>query len=145
MILTILVLINICIFLCLSLIHLYWFFDGSLWIKHAIPERFYDSYFDIKNETKVKVATLIVALGLLVFALVIASNLFVQIHFISKESIKIITRIIAGVFMLRAIGDFNIVGLFRKDNSSLFAIKDRQLYIPLCLYLSISCALITIL
>lgn len=145
MILTILILINSCIFLGLSLLHFYWVFGGSWGINYAIPEKFKESYFDNKNKTKNQIATLIVALGLLLFALIMVSYRYVVFSYMSKESNVIAIWMIAAIFMLRAIGEFNIVGIFKKPSDSMFAKKDNQIYIPLCLYLSLSSVLITFL
>ena len=40
------------------------------------------------------------------------------------------------LFLLRAIGDFKIVGLFKKLKSTKFATYDTWLFTPLCLFIS---------
>lgn len=129
----------------LALLHFYWVFGGKWALKGAIPEKWSADYFDPKNKTKIALATLIVSFGLLFFAFIILSNDSETFSFISERFIKIATRVIAAIFIIRAIGDFNIVGLFKKDSDSLFAKKDKTIYVPLCLFLGISSIVISIL
>ncbi len=86
-----------------------------------------------------------VAIGLLLFSCITASNFKNPFSLLNQNQITFLTRLIGVIFLIRAIGDFNIVGLFKQKNKSLFAIKDRQIFVPLCLYLGISSILITIL
>jgi hypothetical protein len=48
------------------------------------------------------------------------------------------------VFALRAIGDFRLMGLFKRVRGTRFARMDSLLYVPLCLFLAIGCALAAI-
>ncbi|PTT14637.1 DUF3995 domain-containing protein, partial [Flavobacterium sp. HMWF030] len=45
--------------------------------------------------------------------------------------------IIIFIFILRAIGDFNYVGFFKKHRNSEFALKDTKYYSPLCLLIGV--------
>ena len=47
-------------------------------------------------------------------------------------------KIIAGIFLLRAIGEFRFVGFFKKVKGTKFATLDTKYYSPLCLILSIN-------
>jgi len=47
---------------------------------------------------------------------------------------------LAGVFGLRAIGDFRYVGFSKRVRDSVFALRDTWLYSPLCLLISILAA-----
>ncbi len=49
---------------------------------------------------------------------------------------------IAAVFLLRGVGDFRLVGLFRRVHDTRFARWDRRLYTPLSLALGASAAFI---
>jgi len=143
MIVKLFVVLNTIIFSVLSAIHIYWAAGGKKWVDAAIPEKFKSKFFDVMNLNRVKIATIIVAIGLLVFALITHSNYFN--NFLASNWTKTLTRIIGAIFLLRAIGDFNVVGLFKKKSESDFAKSDNKIYIPLCLYLGISSILITIL
>lgn len=136
---------NTTIFLILSSIHIYWAFGGKWAIEYTIPEKFKEHYFQDKNKLKVSVATIIVAIGLIIFSIITASNYFNIEHIIEKNWSSILTQIIGAIFILRAIGDFNVCGIFKKESTSKFANKDNQIFIPLCFYLGISSILIPIL
>ena len=45
--------------------------------------------------------------------------------------------IIAGIFILRAIGDFRYVGFFKSVKQSAFARADSRYYSPLCLLIGV--------
>ncbi len=139
-----LVCINTMIFITLSAFHFYWAAGGDWGIDATIPEQFKSSSFVVNNQWKMTVATLIVAFGLLLFAFVTASNYWNFSTIIPIKWSVIATRLIALIFLLRAIGDFNICGFFRKENTSLFAKMDRRLYSPLCFFLAIVSFLITV-
>ena len=135
---------NVGLLLSIALLHFYWAFGGKWAVDYTIPDKFKDSYFNDKNKTRIAIATLVVALGLIVFAAIIASNYFNFEALIKPNWTIILTRIIGGIFLLRAIGDFNIVGIFKKQKSGKFAAKDSQLFIPICLYLGITAILISL-
>lgn len=140
----ILIFANVSIFSLLSLLHFYWVFGGIWAIEYTIPEPFKKSYFSTDNKLKITLATLVVALGLILFAIITASNYFSIMDLMKPSWTIILTRLIGGVFILRAIGDFNLLGLFKKQKDSKFAKKDSQIFVPLCLYLGLSSILITL-
>ncbi len=141
---TFLTFINTMILLFISGLHFYWAFGGKWGIQHTIPEKFKADFFNEKNRTKMNVATLIVAIGLLMLSIITLSNYANLFSFLPHHMIIIFTRIIGGIFLLRGIGDFNMFGLFRKKRNTLFAVKDKQVFTPLCLYLGISSIFISL-
>ncbi|WP_369124978.1 DUF3995 domain-containing protein [Enterobacter asburiae] len=46
--------------------------------------------------------------------------------------------VVVVLFLLRAVGDFKIVGFFKKIRRTEFSKYDSLYYSPLCLYLSLS-------
>jgi hypothetical protein len=52
--------------------------------------------------------------------------------------------IIAGLFFLRAIGDFKYIGITKKIKTTAFARMDNRYYIPLCLIIAIIALIIGI-
>jgi len=128
----------------ISGLHFYWAFDGKWGIGYTIPDSYKNSFFDEKNKLKITIATVIVALGLLLFAFIIVSNYADWSSILSKSWTKRFTAVIGVIFLLRAIGDFNEFGLFRKQSGSKFTAKDKQLFVPLCLFLGLSSLLICI-
>ncbi len=118
-------LINAVIFFFLGGIHVYWVLGGSWGIKFAIPST-EEGRPVLKPR---KVGTLVVAIGLVVAAL-LNLNVLVFGHGVYF--------VIGLLFGLRVIGDFKYVGLGKKVKNTIFAQKDATVFIPLCLYLSLS-------
>ena len=116
------------IFAFLGAIHLYWAFGGTWGTTGVFPS---------KNEHEIppmpgKVPTLFVAVILLLFGLLILKKSNILSFDIPSWLDAYALRILAGVFMLRAIGDFKYVGFFKKIKHTTFGIKDRKYYTPLC-------------
>jgi len=133
------------LFIAISLLHFYWVAGGEWGIEGAMPAKFRDDYFNPANRLSMALATLVVALGLLFFAATIASNYFDWSLLIPKKYTLIGTRIIGAIFLIRAIGDFNMVGLFKKASNDVFAKKDNKIYVPLCLFLGIGSLVVSFL
>lgn len=117
------------IFLFLGGIHFYWAFGGKWGLIAVIPTK-NDGAASMAPPT---VATIIVGLGLILFGLFYLNHsrfnflkLPVYIENIVKWSIPIL-------FILRAIGEFNYVGLFKKVTHTYFAKMDRLVFTPLCM------------
>jgi len=145
MIQTILILLNTVVLSLISLLHFYWVFGGTWGIEASIPDHFKERFFNPKYQLMNRFATLLVAVGLIFFIMVILSNRFEINAYLSKEWAILGSRIIGGLFLIRAIGDFNVCGIFKKESDSLFAKWDSRLFIPLCLFLGITAILITFL
>lgn len=81
--------------------------------------------------------TLIVALGLLEigFFILIKSRLILFNIPLWLDNYGL--WIIAGIFILRAIGEFNYVGFFKKIKQTKFGKNDTKYYSPLCLTIGI--------
>jgi hypothetical protein len=125
---------NTFIFILLAGIHIYWVFGGSWGFKAALP------ILD-NDQPAIKpgvIATLTIAIGLLLFAAVIYSN----ISYHNKVLVKYTTYGISFIFLLRGIGDFKLFGLFKKIKNNTFAKNDTRIYTPLCFYLAVSCFII---
>lgn len=121
------------IFLFLSSIHVYWGFGGKWGKDAAIPAK--------ENNSKVispgPLPTFIVALGLLAFGVfILIKSKFLNVpisHLIEKPGLWFI----AILFLLRAIGEFKYVGIFKKIRHTEFAQNDTKYYTPLCLVIAI--------
>jgi len=131
---TIIAIILFLIFLFISSIHIYWAFGGN-WGSDAVLPTKDDNNTKVLNPSILP--TLIVALGLLGFGLLILiiSGLiaFVIPQWLSKYGLWII----ASIFTLRAIGDFKYVGFFKKIKLTKFGKNDTKYYSPLCLTIGI--------
>ncbi len=128
--------INSFIFLLITLMHFYWAFGGRYGLAAAIPERFHAIGMDFKRG--MKLATLFMTFVFLSIAvLLVYPMLSFDISWLNKSH-RLLMFAIIGILMLRAIGDFNFVGFFKKDKRGLFARNDSRFYAPLCLYLACS-------
>lgn len=125
---------NTLILLAISGIHFFWAFGGRWGADAALP-----TSKDGKRMLSPDIfATLIVAFGILAMALL-------HLEKVQTLNLPIPTwinayglKIIAGIFLLRAIGDFRYVGFFKKIKNTKFADLDTKYYSPLCLLLSIN-------
>ncbi|WP_158963145.1 DUF3995 domain-containing protein [Myroides fluvii] len=117
--------INFLIFLFLGGIHLYWVFGGQWGLNAALPS----NAEGVRVLQPGKKGTVGVACCLFV------AGLF---------SSGVITwgtwpfLVIGILFGLRVIGDFRYVGIGKKIKNTPFAQKDATVFIPLCIYLSLS-------
>jgi hypothetical protein len=133
MIITILSLILFLTFITLGGFHFYWLFGGVWGIEKVIPSK--DN--KASSLTIPKFATLLVALVLIIFGLMyLVKSDLTNVH------IPLWLRsygfwVIPAVFILRAIGDFNYVGLFKKIKNTEFAKADSKVFSPLCLIIGI--------
>ena len=121
------------IFLSISAIHFYWAIGGKWGSNVAIPTN-KDGNAPFQPGI---LPTLIVAFGLIGFALVSLGNLGLFDAFVAKKWINYATYTIIIIFTLRGIGDFNYAGLFRKIKNTDFAKYDKLYFTPLCFLIAI--------
>ena len=132
---------NFTLLLIISLIHVYWSAGGRRGLNESLPQ---------SNGPKAfrpgRFATGIVAL---IFGCVAFFYLY-KIGWLTSLDILIpdwLSRYglwsLAGVFLLRAIGEFRYVGFFKRVKNSRFAELDTKFYSPLCLLLSVNSFLLT--
>ena len=98
--------------------------------------------FAEQKPTQMVMATIVVAMGLLGFAMVTLLNYTLFGLEVPMDLIQKITIVIGLIFLARAIGDFYYCGFFRKIKKGLFTERDRAIYTPLCLYLGLSTLLL---
>ncbi|MEK6492642.1 DUF3995 domain-containing protein [Myroides odoratimimus] len=116
--------VNALVFSFLAGIHIYWTLGGKWGLIGVLPTR--------DGERKLNpspIGTLVVASGLAAFAGISLGDV---------SAYKWVYLVMGILFGLRAIGDFNYVGVFKKVKNSVFARKDTTIFIPLCFYLSLS-------
>ncbi len=133
---------NTIIFLLLSCIHFYWafhiLFTASTRLMNAtVPEANGKPLFAPSFG-----ATLLVAVGLLVFAFLSAWGIQPIYKGMSPFMVSPWWCVygnlsIAIIFLLRSIGDFKYVGFFKKIEGTAFARNDTRFYSPLCLFIAV--------
>ena len=119
------------IFTILGLWHLYWALGGSFAKNVAIPE-VNDHPAFIPSAT----ATAVVGIMLLSCALLIAATSGLIHIAISSRILSWFCFALAIALLARAIGEFRLVGFFKRVRNSSFAQLDNFIYSPLCLLLS---------
>lgn len=121
------------IFLFLSGIHFYWAFGGRWGVDSVLPAK--------SNNEKIMqpglFATIMVALVLLSFALFILIKAGLLQTTLPAWLQQYGLYILAGLFIIRAIGDFKYVGFTKKLKGTKFALMDTKWYSPLCLGIGI--------
>jgi hypothetical protein len=134
--LTAIAVILIAIFLFLSGLHIYWIMGGQWGLDAAIPTQ--DN--QVKLFTPGILATLVVSTGLAGFGFIVFLNtpgIDLQIPFGLDFIRQYGLWAIVVIFTLRAIGDFNYVGFFKKHRQTKFGRNDTRYYASLCLAIAI--------
>lgn len=130
-------LISTVVLLSIAGIHLYWAFGGSWATDSVLPTKENDAL-----ESSIKppfYLTIFVAIVLLGMGLVFAQKTGVfLVTFFSENMLQYSLGVIGAIFLIRAIGEFKYVGLFKSVQSTKFAEKDTKYYSPLCLFLAFS-------
>lgn len=121
------------IFIFLSLLHFAWAAGLKWGFDASLPT----------NEQGEKVLnpkprdSIIVGIGLGLFAIFYLSN-FMEVQLTPNKTIdKVISWVIPLIFVLRSIGDFKYFGFFKKVKATAFGKLDSTLIIPLCLLLAV--------
>lgn len=81
-------------------------------------------------------ATLVVAVGLLLFAIITIDNAKVFLMKIDSRYVRYGDLFISILFFIRAVGDFKFVGFFKSIRETSFAKMDSKFFSPLCLLIS---------
>lgn len=120
------------IFAAIALLHFYWALGGSPSGMAAIPtvggkQAFSPSAF----------ATAMVAFAFIAAVLVVLGKIGFLGEFIPHWVFRAGTFGISIIFLLRAIGEFRLVGFFKTVADTRFAFYDTWIYSPLCLAIAV--------
>jgi hypothetical protein len=120
-----------------ALVHLYWGLGGrTAWLA-AVPELEGRPAF-----APSRVATLAVAAALGLAALLVASAGGLIGSGPPPRTARVLTGALAVALVARSIGDFRLVGFFKRVRGSRFARLDSAVYSPLCLALGSAAGLV---
>ena len=119
-------------FVFLALLHVYWAITGAASAGAALPARA-DGTLVFRPG---RLATLAVAIAL-AFAAAIVSGRSGLLAWGPAGAYRIGAWLVATVLLLRTIGDFHYVGIFKQIRGTRFADLDNRLYTPLCGVLAI--------
>ncbi|MGH1337508.1 MAG: DUF3995 domain-containing protein [Aureispira sp.] len=122
--------VNFTLLSLLGLLHVYWAFGGKWGLDGVIP---------VLEEGKATFAPGLIMTLAVALALFIGACLHVESLGILSDFYRQIGLLGMGlVFLMRAIGDFNYVGFFKKKRTTVFARRDTLYYAPLCIILAIN-------
>jgi hypothetical protein len=120
------------VFVLLALVHVYWALGGSVGKSSAIPH--------IRGVAVFRpsfVSTLAIAGVLLLCAALIVGLSVVMSASGPQRWLVRFAYVLAAILLLRAVGDFQLVGFFKRERGSAFARLDTLFFSPLCLLLSV--------
>ena len=124
------------IFLLISLIHLYWAAGGTLGSEAAVPRMSAQDGGEPRPAFKPSgFATLLVAVGLLLIAMLVCLRVGLYLPTVDHWSLQWVISAIAMLMFARAIGDSHLIGFFKQVKDSKFAKLDTWAYSPLCVVL----------
>jgi hypothetical protein len=121
----------IVVFCALALLHVYWAFGGQALKAAAIPQTEGRRAFNPSNA-----ATVLVALALAAAAMLIALAAQLLPLPLPRIVVEVPVFALALVFFARAVGDFRLVGFFKRVHGSPFARLDTLVYSPLCVVIA---------
>ena len=125
------------VFLALAMVHVYWALGGQSGRLEAVPSLHGRPLF-----TPSPLATLLVALALVVAAAIVAGTVGWIHRPVSTRVFRVLTIVMSLVFFVRAVGDFRYVGFFKSARDTRFAYWDSLLYSPLCLGIAVAAFLV---
>ena len=115
--------------LAISGLHVYWARGGARFAANAVPSR------SGKPTLNPGPAATYAVAGLLATA---ASAAALSTFHLGGRLPRIVAAGAGLVFLLRAVGDFRLIGFFKKERSTDFAKLDTRVYSPLCLLLGLT-------
>ena len=121
----------------LALLHVYWALGGVRGFIAALPTKG-DTPLFMPTPT----ITILVAITLFVGCALVLANTGYLGDGIPIWLLRVGIWAMAAVLLLRALGDFRYVGVFKRVRDTAFARRDTRYFSPLCFFLAISCAAI---
>jgi len=118
------------IFLIISFFHFYWAFGGPIGKTESVP-------ITDKGILLFKpgfLACFIVGLGFLIFIFLLYLP---SLNLLPERLSKGLLWLLAIVFLMRVIGDFNYLGIFKKVKNTSFSKSDNRYFVPLCFLIMI--------
>ncbi|WP_428739083.1 DUF3995 domain-containing protein [Sulfurimonas sp.] len=133
------VFITITLLTLIGILHLYWVFGGKRGLSKALP---------LKNGKLLfqpdKVLTLIVTGVMFFFSYIAYALAFYDFNAVEKKEFYIYSGVaIAIIFLLRAIGEFHVIGFFKKVRDTEFAVYDTKYFSPICVFFGIVFTILT--
>jgi len=123
----------------MGIFHFYWVFGGKVGLDKALPAK--DGKLLLKPG---KPLTFLVGVVLIFFAYIAYALQFYDFTLNENRNFYLYSGIFLSIiFILRAIGEFNVLGFSKKIKDTEFAKYDTKYFSPLCLLLGIIFAVLT--
>ena len=122
------------IFVALSLVHGYWVVAGTGDLSGFVPETAGKPAFSPGPFVTSVVAMLL----LLAAAICVSQAQLLGVPRVPVARVGVWTLLV--LFLLRAVGEFNLIGFFKRVRDTRFGRLDTWVYSPLCLVVSALCA-----
>lgn len=118
------------IFLIIAVFHFYWAFGGSKGKTQSVPVTEKGTMLFQPGF----MSCFVVGVGFLVliFLLYLPS-----LDLFSENITKAILWLVMIIFLLRVIGDFKYIGLFKKVRNTTFSRNDNRYFVPLCFFIAL--------
>jgi hypothetical protein len=120
------------VFAALSLFHIYWALGGRLGSEATVPVVGGNRTFNPSPA-----GTLLIATALLLAMFTILGQAGLLGEALPKWIFRWGTCGLALIFFLRAVGEFKLVGFFKRASATRFAYWDTWLFSPLCLAIAV--------
>jgi len=121
------------VFVALSAVHVYWALGGGAGKVAAVPELDNRPAF-IPSAA----STFAVAIALALCAVLVAASAGLIVSKVPALWVTWLAFLLALALVARAVGDFRLVGFFKRIRATRFARLDSALYAPLCLVLGVA-------
>ena len=128
-----LALVVVLVFVGLSALHFYWAVGGRAGKAAAVPEL--NSRLAFVPSAR---STLAVAVGLAFCAVLVAASAGLILSSAPPPWVTWLAFLLALALVARAVGDFRLVGFFKRVRGTRFARLDSTVYAPLCLVLGVT-------
>jgi hypothetical protein len=126
--------VNSVVFFLLGALHFYWAVGGKWATDEVVPTKPTGE----KLFSTSALSCVIVGSGLWLFAFVHVVNARLIFVNTNLPVIHYVTLAMGIVFLVRFVGDFKWVGIFKKVKDTSFGKNDTLYYAPVCLFLSLS-------
>ena len=121
------------VFFILAILHFYWAGGGKWGFEEALPA---NEKGEVVLNPRV-IDSIVVGIGLLLFGVYYLLKIEMIAIDLPFWMVGYTGWIISSIFIIRAIGDFNYVGFFKKIKNTKFASWDTKLFSPLCLVIGL--------
>lgn len=135
------ILINANILVGLGILYIYWMLGGKNSIEYFFPA---NSPYRKKNIKPNKLKLAVYAIGMFVMAWFFIEQMAGFTKVFNADAFKWGNKIISGIFLLRAVGNFTYLGFTKSFKKGTFARLDTYFYSFLCIMIAVFAYLLSL-